>query len=76
MDKTFIFSPKRADRIWVSPAFCSMHTFPGIKQVECEAGDTPPYSTKVNEWSYTSTPPISVHGKERINLIFSVGLRN
>jgi hypothetical protein len=63
-------------RIWVSPASYSMCTFPGVKQVECEADDTPPYSTKVNEWSYTSTPPISVHGKERINFIFSVGLRN
>jgi len=56
MDKRFIFSPKCVDRIWVSPASYSMGTFPGVKQVEREADDTPPYSAKVNEWSYTSTP--------------------
>jgi len=56
MGKRFIFSPKCVDRIWVSPASYSMGTFPGVKQVECEADDTPPYSAKVNEWSYTPTP--------------------
>ena len=33
-----------------------MGTFPGVKQVESEADDTPPYSAKVNECSYISMP--------------------
>jgi len=56
MGKRFIFSPKHVDHIWVSPASYSIGTFPGVKQVECEADDTPPYSAKVNKRSYTSTP--------------------
>jgi hypothetical protein len=49
MGKRFIFSPERVDCMWVSPASYSMGTFPGVKQVECEADDTPLYSAKVNE---------------------------
>jgi len=56
MGKRFIFSSKHVNRIWVSPASYSMGTFPGVKQVECEADDTPSYSAKVHEWSYISMP--------------------
>jgi hypothetical protein len=56
MGKRFTFSPKHVDCIWNSPASYAMGTFPGVKQVECYADDTPPYSDKVNEWSSTSMP--------------------
>jgi hypothetical protein len=35
----------------------------GVKWPECEADHSPTSSAKIkNEWSYTSTPPIRVHG--------------
>jgi hypothetical protein len=37
--------------------------FLGVKQPECEVDHSPPSSGKVtNVWSYTSTPPTSLHG--------------
>jgi hypothetical protein len=36
---------------------------PGVKQLGCEADHSPPPSAKMkNVWSYTSTPPIHLHG--------------
>jgi hypothetical protein len=36
---------------------------PGVKQLGCEADQSPPYSAKVkNAQSYTSIPPIPLHG--------------
>jgi len=32
---------------------------PREKQTECEANHSPPFSTEVNTWRYTSTPPVS-----------------
>jgi len=35
----------------------------GVKRPESEAGHSPPSSAEVmNAWSYTSTPPICLHG--------------
>jgi hypothetical protein len=35
----------------------------GVKQLECEADPSPPSSAEVkNAWSYTSTPPVHLHG--------------
>jgi hypothetical protein len=49
-----------------------------VKQPGCEADHPPPSSAEVkNAWSYTSTPPISLHGvvlslkKQRDNFIFT-----
>jgi len=37
--------------------------FPGLKQLEREADNSPPFSAEVkNVWSYTSTPPIRLYG--------------
>jgi hypothetical protein len=38
-------------------------SFPGVKQLGHEADHSPSSSGKVkNAWSYTSTPPICLHG--------------
>jgi hypothetical protein len=35
----------------------------GVKQLGCEVDHSPPSSAEVkNAWSYTSTPPIRLHG--------------
>jgi hypothetical protein len=34
----------------------------GVKRSGREADHSPPSSAEVNEWSYTSTPPIRLHG--------------
>jgi hypothetical protein len=48
------------------PASYPMDTggsFPGVKRPGREADHSPPSSAEVkNEWSYTSTPPIRLHG--------------
>jgi len=41
---------------------------PGVKWLGHEADHWPPYSTMVkNDWGYTSTPPIRLHGACRKN---------
>jgi hypothetical protein len=38
-------------------------SFPGVKQLGCEADHSPPSSAEVkNAWSYTSTSPLHLHG--------------
>jgi hypothetical protein len=38
-------------------------SFPGVKRPGCEADHSPLSSVEVkNAWSYTSTPPIRIHG--------------
>jgi len=42
-----------------------------FKQLGCEVNHPPPSSAKVkNEWSYTSTPPVCLHGVERKKAYF------
>jgi hypothetical protein len=53
------------------PSFYSMGTgfFPGLKRPGSEVDQSPPYSAEVkNEWSYTSSPPISFHDVDREKL--------
>jgi hypothetical protein len=39
-------------------------SFPGVKQLGCEANNTPASSAEVkNEWSYNSGPPICLLGE-------------
>jgi len=56
----FFFSPPRPDRLWDPPSLlfnCTRALFLGVKRPGREA------SAEVkNAWSYTSTPPISLHG--------------
>jgi len=40
----------------------TMGTFLGVKWLEREADHSPPSSAEANEWSYTSTSPIRLHG--------------
>jgi len=35
---------------------------PEVKRPGREADYSPPSSTEVNAWSYTSTPPVRLHG--------------
>ena len=45
---------------------CYWVSFPEIKKLEHEADHSNPSSAQVqNEWSYTSTPPVCIHGVER-----------
>jgi hypothetical protein len=54
----FFSSSPRPDMQWVPGALCL-----GVKRLGREAGHSPPHSAEVkNEWSYTSTPPVSLHG--------------
>jgi len=42
---------------------CTRNIFPGVKQPVCEANHSPTSNAKVkNVWSYTSVPPIHLHG--------------
>jgi len=46
---------------------------PGVKRQGREVDPSPPSSDEVKkEWSYTSTPPIRLHGLDRDNFTFSV----
>jgi hypothetical protein len=75
MGKRYFFSPKHPDWLWGPPSFllngyCG--SFPGVQQLEHDVDYSPPSSTKVkNKWSYTSTPPICLDGKDRDNFYFS-----
>jgi hypothetical protein len=45
------------------------HSFAGVMRPRHEVHPSPPRSAEVkNEWSYTSTPPISLHGVDGDNL--------
>jgi hypothetical protein len=44
---------------------------PGLKQLEREVDHSPAISADVkNEWSYTPTPPIRLHGTENDKFTF------
>jgi hypothetical protein len=55
----FFFSPPRSDWLWDPPSLLSndyRDSFPGGKEVGCEANRSPLCSAEVNNvWSYTST---------------------
>ena len=65
-DKRF-FCPKRPVRLWAHSSACSVHAkcfyFPGVKPTAREVDHYRPSSAEVkNEWSYTPSPPICLHG--------------
>jgi hypothetical protein len=66
-DWEFFSLPPPPDRFWGPPSLLSNKNRGfnprGVKRSESETDHSPPSSAKVkNEWSYTSTPPIRLHG--------------
>jgi hypothetical protein len=57
-------SPPWPDRLWGSPMLWVPGVISlGLKRLGREANHSPPSSAEVeNAWSYTSTPPIRLHG--------------
>jgi hypothetical protein len=68
----FLHSPKFPDRFCVPPSLMKWirGLFPrGLKRSGREVNHSHPSSAEVkNEWSYTYTPPICLHGVDRYNL--------
>jgi len=54
--------------LWTTPSFLFSGygggggVPPGVKRPGREDDHSPPSSAEVNAWSYTSTPPIRLHG--------------
>jgi hypothetical protein len=75
MERRFFFSPKHPDQLWGPPSFLFngyTGSFPRVQQLEHDVDYSPASSTKVkNKWSYTSTPPICLHGINRDIFSFS-----
>jgi len=76
MDKRLFSSQKRADRLWGTPKLLSSGT-----TVHYPGGGVNRRGVKLathfhlvnglkNEWSYTSTPPVCLHGVERDKFSF------
>jgi len=66
-------SPKRPDRPYgpLSLLFKGWSSFTGIKRPTREGDHSPPSTAEVkNEWSYTSAPPLRLHGADRGNHTF------
>jgi hypothetical protein len=61
-----IFPPRRPDRFWGPPSLLSNGYqglfFLGVKRLGSEADYSPSSAEVKNAWSYTSTPPIRLHG--------------
>ena len=70
-EKGFFLNPERPDRLWGTPTFLlngSRGSFPGLKRTGRDVDNSSPSSAEVkNEWSYTSTPPLYLHGLDRFN---------
>jgi hypothetical protein len=60
------YSSQCTDLLWGPPSLYSMgirSSFLGVKRLGCKADHLPPSSAEVKDvWSYTSTPPICLHG--------------
>jgi len=69
----YFSSPKHTDWFWGTPSFLVNRYWRALLGSKCpqrEVKNSLPSSTEVkNKWSYTSTPPIYLHGLERENLI-------
>ena len=67
----FFFSPKRPDRRWGPPTLLIngyRGSFPHEKRQGREVINSPPSKAEVkNGWSYTSSPPIRLHGVDKEN---------
>jgi len=72
--KRFFPSTERPDRVRGSPRLLFngyRGSFSGIKRPVSEVDHLPTFSVEVkNGWSYTSTPPICIHGVDRDNFTF------
>jgi len=71
-DKKFLCTPNRPDQLWGSPSLQGNKyrgSLPGVKRPGRVVDHPPPPSAEVtNEWNYTSTPQICLHGVDRDNL--------
>jgi hypothetical protein len=70
--KKFVSSPKLQDWFW-KPSNLLLTgyriSFPRVKWPGCRVKNSPLGSTEFkNEWSYTSTPPICLHGVDTENV--------
>jgi hypothetical protein len=71
-----LFSPKSPDRLCSPPRLLSneYQVLPRggvVKQAGYEVNQSPPSSAVVkNEWSYTFTSPVCLHGMDRENFTF------
>jgi hypothetical protein len=63
--KWFFSSPNHPDWLWSLP---SILFFPGDKALWHDVDHSPLSSDEVkNDWSFTSTPPICLHGMDEDN---------
>jgi hypothetical protein len=54
----------RPDRPWGPPTLQGTGSFPGVKQPECNVDRPPNLAPRLKkEYSYTSTPPLGLHGR-------------
>ena len=79
--KRFFFPPKRPDWFWDSPSLifsgCRVFIPPVVNRLGREFNHPSPTNSKVtNEWNYTSTPPIRLHGVDRGNITYLYAHRN
>jgi hypothetical protein len=72
MGRRFLFSPKLSDGLWGPPSLLfKVHWgfIPEVKRLVHDFDHLPLSSAEVkNEWSYSSTLPICLHGVDRDNL--------
>jgi len=72
--KRLLFSPESPSRLKGPPhlLFSGFLRFlPGVKELWRDVYHFPPYSSKLrNEWSYTSSPTVCLHGSYRENFTF------
>jgi hypothetical protein len=75
-DKNFSFLQNIQTGSGAHPASNSMGNIvysPKGKVASCEVDRSPPSSAEVmSEWSYTSAPPLCLHGVDRDNLTFII----
>jgi hypothetical protein len=74
-DHRSVSPPKRPVRLW-GPSSLVFNgyrgSFPGVKRPQREVDHSSPSSAVVrNEWSYTSAPPICLHGMDMDNSTFN-----
>jgi hypothetical protein len=69
--RDLLFSKNGQSRSGTHPASNSVGCYPGVKWPGHEVKYSLPFSAKVeNEWSFTSAPPICLHGIDRKNFTF------
>ena len=71
INERFLFPPKLPDRFSGSPSLIfsgSRGSFSVVYRMGCEFNHPPPSIPEVNEWNYTPTPPIRLHGVDRETL--------